>query len=470
MSVTKQAQAATAPMQLITGWLAGIRKEAATKLATDPTPSTGNPVMSAPDGTQPAKEGERGRENDADVKAELGENANVGETPVNSDTAGKKPTDDMGTMMQDADANKGNVPTPKPAPDATNATVFQEPKSASLAKQAKSLLSIFDVPAGTQKAATAVSDQGGAVTKVTNPPVAANAAPAGDKQTPPEKAMDDMATKRASAQKHTAEAELGYAAGLELMEALGMIQPAAEKQAATQKIAEVIMNAERSATRVCQFKEQYANGLKIAALAQRTKKAEPEIAAMTGAVPPEGPGAGMPVGGGDMSMGGAGGPPPEMGGGGMGGGMGGPPPEMGAAGGMGGDPMNEKVLDAIAQALESGQVTADDLIAALQSSAGGGGGGDMGGGAGGPPPMGGGDGGGADMPPKKEEGGEKAPEKKETQKEEKADTGEDGGKEAGLRKRAAARKLASVILAGVQAVNTNKAASLATFVRSHLSK
>lgn len=466
MSVTKQAQAATAPMQLITGWLAGIRKEAATKLATDPTPSTGNPVMSAPDGTQPAKEGERGRENDADVKAELGENANVGETPVNSDTAGKKPTDDMGTMMQDADANKGNVPTPKPAPDATNATVFQEPKSASLAKQAKSLLSIFDVPAGTQKAATAVSDQGGAVTKVTNPPVAANAAPAGDKQTPPEKAMDDMATKRASAQKHTAEAELGYAAGLELMEALGMIQPAAEKQAATQKIAEVIMNAERSATRVCQFKEQYANGLKIAALAQRTKKAEPEIAAMTGAVPPEGPGAGMPVGGGDMGMGGAGGPPPEMGGG----GMGGPPPEVGAAGGMGGDPMNEKVLDAIAQALESGQVTADDLIAALQSSAGGGGGGDMGGGAGGPPPMGGGDGGGADMPPKKEEGGEKAPEKKETQKEEKADTGEDGGKEAGLRKRAAARKLASVILAGVQAVNTNKAASLATFVRSHLSK
>lgn len=466
MSVTKQAQAATAPMQLITGWLAGIRKEAATKLATDPTPSTGNPVMSAPDGTQPAKEGERGRENDADVKAELGENANVGETPVNSDTAGKKPTDDMGTMMQDADANKGNVPTPKPAPDATNATVFQEPKSASLAKQAKSLLSIFDVPAGTQKAATAVSDQGGAVTKVTNPPVAANAAPAGDKQTPPEKAMDDMATKRASAQKHTAEAELGYAAGLELMEALGMIQPAAEKQAATQKIAEVIMNAERSATRVCQFKEQYANGLKIAALAQRTKKAEPEIAAMTGAVPPEGPGAGMPVGGGDMGMGGAGGPPPEMGGG----GMGGPPPEMGAAGGMGGDPMNEKVLDAIAQALESGQVTADDLIAALQSSAGGGGGGDMGGGAGGPPPMGGGDGGGADMPPKKEEGGEKAPEKKETQKEEKADTGEDGGKEAGLRKRAAARTLASFILAGVQAVNTNKAASLATFVRSHLSK
>lgn len=466
MSVTKQAQAATAPMQLITGWLAGIRKEAATKLATDPTPSTGNPVMSAPDGTQPAKEGERGRENDADVKAELGENANVGETPVNSDTAGKKPTDDMGTMMQDADANKGNVPTPKPAPDATNATVFQEPKSASLAKQAKSLLSIFDVPAGTQKAATAVSDQGGAVTKVTNPPVAANAAPAGDKQTPPEKAMDDMATKRASAQKHTAEAELGYAAGLELMEALGMIQPAAEKQAATQKIAEVIMNAERSATRVCQFKEQYANGLKIAALAQRTKKAEPEIAAMTGAVPPEGPGAGMPVGGGDMSMGGAGGPPPEMGGG----GMGGPPPEVGAAGGMGGDPMNEKVLDAIAQALESGQVTADDLIAALQSSAGGGGGGDMGGGAGGPPPMGGGDGGGADMPPKKEEGGEKAPEKKETQKEEKADTGEDGGKEAGLRKRAAARTLASFILAGVQAVNTNKAASLATFVRSHLSK
>lgn len=466
MSVTKQAQAATAPMQLITGWLAGIRKEAATKLATDPTPSTGNPVMSAPDGTQPAKEGERGRENDADVKAELGENANVGETPVNSDTAGKKPTDDMGTMMQDADANKGNVPTPKPAPDATNATVFQEPKSASLAKQAKSLLSIFDVPAGTQKAATAVSDQGGAVTKVTNPPVAANAAPAGDKQTPPEKAMDDMATKRASAQKHTAEAELGYAAGLELMEALGMIQPAAEKQAATQKIAEVIMNAERSATRVCQFKEQYANGLKIAALAQRTKKAEPEIAAMTGAVPPEGPGAGMPVGGGDMGMGGAGGPPPEMGGG----GMGGPPPEVGAAGGMGGDPMNEKVLDAIAQALESGQVTADDLIAALQSSAGGGGGGDMGGGAGGPPPMGGGDGGGADMPPKKEEGGEKAPEKKETQKEEKADTGEDGGKEAGLRKRAAARTLASFILAGVQAVNTNKAASLATFVRSHLSK
>lgn len=473
MSTTKQAALATPPMQMINTWLTGIRKEAAIKKATDPTPSTGNPVMSAPDGTQPAKEGERGRENDADVKAELGENANVGETPVNSDTAGAKPTDTIGTQKQDADKVVGNVPTPKAAPDSTMATVFGEPKSASLARQGKGLLSLFEAA---PKQASAQADEGGAPIKTTTPAVAANAAPAGDKQTPPEKVVDDMATKRASADKHRDYAEMGYAAATEFLTEIGLIQPQVDtvKQAAIEKVANVMKAAEEAADMTCDFLDNYANGVRIATL---SKKAEPEIAAMTGAVSPEGPGAGAPpVGGADMGGGAI--PPDMMGGGdpmagaggppGTGGGAGGPP----GMGGPGGGGENEQVLDAIAQALDSGQVTAQDLIGALEATMGGGGGapgGDAMGGGGPPPAAGGGEG-----PPKAEGGGgdskpKETPEKKETDKEEKADTGEDGGKEAALRKKAA-YTLAGAILGGFKAKQQNKAASIAAFVRTKLSR
>ena len=466
MSASKQAAAGSA-CNLLDEWLGGIRKSAAQKKAEDPTPPTTNPVMSAPDGTQKYTEGERGRENDADVTAELGALANVGESAVNSNEAGAKPTDTMGTQKQDSDAVKGNVPSPKESPKATHESVF---KSAQLAKQAGDLLSLFGTPA--VKAAT-----GGAPVKVEAPSVPAKAA-AGDSEVSPEKKMlAEMEEKKAFAQKHPEAAELGFSAADWLLQELGLAKSATvdpEKEALTVKVASVIEAAHNSAERVASYLKAHADGAKIAALSH-TKKAEPEIAAMTGAVSPEGPGAGaMP--GADAGAGmppemGGGGMPPEAGGGmppEMGGGAGAPPPGAGGPGG-GGD-INGQLVEAIAQALDSGEVTPEELVAALEQTTGangGGGGGEMPG-AGGPPPGAGGPpqggGGGGEMPEKskpKSEGGE------EKQEEKKEDTAEDSSKEAQHKMNL---KKASAIVAAVKQRKTSntKAASLAQLVAAKI--
>ena len=82
------------------------------KAATDPSEPTSHPVMKADDGTQPAREGERSKENDADIKKNLGEAGNAGQRDAGAGTS-TKPTDTIGTQKMDAAETKGNVPNPK---------------------------------------------------------------------------------------------------------------------------------------------------------------------------------------------------------------------------------------------------------------------------------------------------------------------------------------------------------------------
>lgn len=454
MSATKQAQEAGSMVNLLDKWLGGIKTAAAKKQAEDPTPPTSNPVMSAPDGTQKYTEGERGRENDADVTAELGALANVGESAVNSNEAGAKPTDTMGTQKQDSDVVKGNVPTPKESPKATHESVF---KSAELAKQAGDLLNLF----GTKQAS---ADTGGATIETKVPSTPAKAA-AGDSEVPPEKKIADaMAEKKACAQKHPEAAKLGFQAADALLLELGLVKDASvnpEKEALRAKVASVVEAAHNSATKLATYLKAVADGQKMATL-NNVKKAEPEIAAMTGAVSPEGPGAGAMPG---ADAAGAGMPPEAAG-------AGGPPPMGGSdmGGGQPGGDINQQLVEAIAQALDSGEVSPEELVAALEQTTGAGqGGGDMapgmgdggapgGGGPSGPAPVEPGAGGGGDMPEKskpKSEGGE------EKQEDKKEDTADDGAKEASHKKNV---KLAQAIVAGVRTRKTSKAASLAQLV------
>ena len=59
-------------------------KRAAQKKATDGSEPTSHPVMNADDGTQPAREGSRSSENEADVSKDYGVLGNTGQEDANS--------------------------------------------------------------------------------------------------------------------------------------------------------------------------------------------------------------------------------------------------------------------------------------------------------------------------------------------------------------------------------------------------
>jgi len=72
------------------------------------TGGTSHPITGKDDGTQPATEGERSAENEADVKSQVPSSVN---TPIESTS--DKSTDDQGTTSMDADEVKGDIQQPK---------------------------------------------------------------------------------------------------------------------------------------------------------------------------------------------------------------------------------------------------------------------------------------------------------------------------------------------------------------------
>ena len=92
-------------------------KRASQKRATDGSEPTTHPVMNAPDGTQPAREGARSAENEGDVEKDYGVLGNTGQEDANSATSANA-ADSIGTQSQASDVVKGNVAKPKAVKDA----------------------------------------------------------------------------------------------------------------------------------------------------------------------------------------------------------------------------------------------------------------------------------------------------------------------------------------------------------------
>ncbi len=325
------------------------------KSATDPSEPTTNPVMKADDGTQPAREGSRSAENEADVRKALGEAGNTGQTDA-SKADGSKPTDTIGTVKQESDELKGNAKNPKTEkdlpPESKGHPSNVTGKYASLHAKGASLLQKF-AAVGEKK-----EDKKPDMTPLkgkdaSQPPVIKKAEDA-----PLTNAIEKEAQlKLAAAQKYEDDATAGYMAAEILVNALNNEKHASEKQAELKAtITGIVKTAHADAYNIAQYLAGRKAGIKTATF-QRQKFAN-DAMAEAGAEQGAPPGAGGELPPEAMAaMQGAGGQGPEAGGG----------PEGGV------DPNVAELL----HALEAQGITPEQLEAALAAEQGSGEGGEM---------------------------------------------------------------------------------------------
>lgn len=424
-------------MGLMDALMTSIRTKQAqqAKAATDPSEPTTHPVMKADDGTQPAREGSRSAENEADVKKDLGAAGNTGQEDANSATSAK-PTDTIGTQKMDSSEVKGNVQTPgttppKPpeSPDHQSNQTFSEKYSSAEAalKTGNALLAkLASALVKTAEDKTVASENAaGTKTPVATKTETTPAQGDGKKIPPPKETKTAGLDKQAAANKYREDAEAGYVAAEFLAHQLGLTKESQAIEAATEaEIAKIVKAAEADADIFCDYMEGHA---------EATKKADDMggMGAMGGMIPPELLGAGGPAAAADA--GGAGLPPELMGGGGM-------PPE----GGMGGEGMGEEqIIDALAQALAEEGVTPEQLAEAVASAG-------EGGGMPPPeaaPPAPAADMGGGTPPAAKPEGGTSTETETSSDSSEKKEKKDEGEKKEGAAKTAALAKNLRAILA-----------------------
>lgn len=397
--------------QILQDAKASEKQASLSKSATDPSDSTSHPVMKADDGTQPAREGSRSAENEADVRKALGNQGITGQSDANK-ADGSKATDTIGTVKQESDELKGNAKEPKSdkdlPPESKGHPSNVTGKYASLHTKGASLLTAF---ASLGKEASSKKDEAGNPKPDTTPlkPKDASQPAAPGKVIEPngtKTAADATVTKEAElqkeaevklacARKYEDDAVAGYMAAQLLTEALGMNKQAEAREVAYQNaVSNIVKTAHEDAQLVAEYLAGIETGSKVAST-HRTKFANEALAEDASAGAGEGGGGG----GGEIppeamaAMGGAGGGPPPGAEG-----AGGPPP--GAEGGGGGE-VDPAVVELV-QALEAEGITPEMLEAALAQEDGGAGGGmaippEAGGEA--PPPEMAAAGGGGEMPP-----------------------------------------------------------------------
>jgi hypothetical protein len=338
-----------------------------------------HPSANVDDGTQPAKEGERSAENSADIAKDVPDNveqAGSKNTPGDS----KKPTDTMGTQSMSSDeARAGNVDTPKSTPSmASNPAVGPNPKtkygSDQLIGEANSILGelakVLNI--STEKAASgdeAPAEEAPAEEAPASEEAPAEEAPAEEapQSDPPQtqqgdkEAADAAELYKKAAGQYPEDEEAGYVAASMLINYLngdGTEKQAADGDAYTSVVGEIVKNAEADADAYVSFMQGYQKAMH----GQLKKEAGGDPAALMAAM---GGGAGGPEGAmGEMgAMGGAeGGADPAalaaLAGG------GGPEEAMlgGEGGEMGGEELDdEAVIEALAEALDEAGITPEEL-------------------------------------------------------------------------------------------------------------
>lgn len=331
MSVQTQGSA----LGLMEGFLNEIRsgqqKQAGSGDGSDPTSLPGKDVDN---GTRPATQGARAKENEADVRKQLGNAGNAGQRDANSTPNNTEKSQSGGMKRLTADDPAPQTikgAPPKPEDKGPGDSTFGDRKYASLAQRSEAL-EVKLAAAKPKKAA-----------------VSENAVPAKNVETDTvtEPPKGDSEQKRAAAEKYQEDAQAGYVAAMGVAQQLGFSAPVSAEDEATltkfaeEKIAGIQTAARQDAQMFVEYLQGHAAGM--------AKRADPD--------PDPGPG---PVA-----------PPPDPTAGAEAGAM---PPEAG--GGEGGE-MPEEELRRIADALEAAGVTPEDLAAAIaqvEQQEGGGGG------------------------------------------------------------------------------------------------
>ena len=326
-----------------------------------------HPSANVDDGTRPASEGARSAENEADVKKDVPATIND-ESSKNMAGGSDKPTDDQGTVSQDAEEVKGNVDTPKKdhsksmsdsGPGDDTFTGDWDKASAALAKSGNDIVASITLllkQAGEDGAAAEqpAAEQPAAAAPAAEAPAAE--APAAEAPKTDESAADDksaaddaVALYKQAAEQYPDAMQAGYVAASMLAEQLGIgsEKSAADEQQLAVAVAGMRKAAEADAEMYLKFLQGYNDSL------QKSGAGLEEMAALANG------GGGMPgaeMGG--MPMGDMGGAPgaEELAG-------------LGAEGGEGGD--EEASLEEIAAALDEAGVTPEELAAAITEAQGG---------------------------------------------------------------------------------------------------
>jgi len=344
-------------LELMDSFLRDLRTEKrALTSASGPEP-TSHPVMGADDGTVQAREGERSSENEADIRASLGETGNTGQEDAES-ADGTVAADSIGAQTQGSDEVKGNVQTPKATKD------DPEQNGAGDGSPGHPTNSTFS-----EKYSTALNLGNDILKDFASLGKKAE----GEKESKPEEMTDESESedeekeKKEAAAKYPEDAEVGYMAAGAVARMLGFDKEAAaqEEQIVQSGIQHIIKKAHEDARMLHEYIVGVSLGDRLAADINGVKKASRKpLRKRAEGIPPEllagmggaGVGAEMGGGGGEMIDAAA------LGGGGMGGGGG----EMG--GGAGDD---EAAIEALAAALEEAGITPEELAAAVASEGGG---------------------------------------------------------------------------------------------------
>lgn len=344
---------------------------------------TSHPSQSVDDGTVSAPEGERSSENVSDIKKEVGGTVGVaGQEDANSADQ-NTPADSIGTQSQASDEVKGNVPTPKAAPekpgqDGQGDASPEHPTSHTFGEKYSSISSLGNkILAGLAVANAQPKKADAAVAPGTDVQVTV---PSKEVKKEAKKKEAPKVEKKAEANLEK-DAEAGYLAAKALYDVV-MQKQASNADDTQAVIAPIVKAAQSDAQTFCEFMQGFEEGTKersmnktAAAVDQignalyqaadaglltpaMLKKAADDLSALTGQqVSPEELQAAMAGGGapgGEM--------PPEA----MGGGM--PPEAMAGAGGdMGAE---DPQIQAIAEELAQAGVTPEELIAAIQGAGG----------------------------------------------------------------------------------------------------
>lgn len=357
-------------------------KRAAQKRATDGSEPTTHPVMNAPDGTQPAREGSRSAENESDVESDYGVLGNTGQEDANSATS-EKPTDSIGTQSQSSDEVKGNVAKPKPVKDGpaengrgdaspghpSNETFSgEEAKYASAITAGNKLLSLLATAMGKSAQEDDEEDdenegegESENAQKKENESMPSEKSDADDKEKAAalkKKAKNTKITKsaeelkKAAAHKYREEAEAGYMAAGLLAEQLGFGKQAADEQTAVNmRLEGIIKTAQDDADLFADYLQGLETGQNRVALEGRAamkKMAQPGLEGMDlGAAPAIPAGEGVPA----AAL-------------------------MGAGGDEGGGEEDAAAVELLAQALAEAGIGPEELAAIAEGGAGGAGGGE----------------------------------------------------------------------------------------------
>ncbi len=393
-------------------------KEAAANLDLAGDAKSTHPSANVDDGTQPAREGSRSSENEADVKKQTPNSIDNADTQ-NQAGGSTNFADSQGTQSMAADSGlKGNVDTPKKdhSKSMTDAgpgddTFDQNWDKASAADKSSLLLKegneILAAVAGLSKKAGEDGEEAPAAAPAEGGPAQQpDAAPTETPSTesPPaegqpadgggdKEAQARVALYKTAAQQYPEDMEAGYVAASMLAQQLGLGVTKEAAEAAQQQTAAVVdavrKQAAADAAIYCGFLDGYEK--------QRGQEKQGGLEELLGGA---GGGAGAPAAladegeaGGEMGIGG--------------GGVEGAEGAEGAAGleGAGGEmaaggeePSDEESVEAIAELLDEAGVSAEDLAAALQEAQGGGEGGGLAGGGMAGGEMAGGEG-GEELPP-----------------------------------------------------------------------